>query len=70
MEGDEMIGKSYKVVDAWKIRACKMKENDELTVIDWGSGMASNYAVFKNKRLPNYTFKTSISDFKYCTEEV
>lgn len=70
MEGDEMIGKKYKVVDAWKIRGCKMKDNDTLVVIDWGAGMASNYVEFKNKRLPSYTFKTSISDFKYCTEEV
>ena len=54
-----MLGKIFKVKREWKIGNCKMKIGDVLEVVDYGSGLVSNYVVFKNKRFKNYQFHTA-----------
>lgn len=65
-----LLGKTFQVVKAWKIGICNMKENDILTVEDYGSGMACDFVVFGNNRLPRYRFHTGTWLFIRNTKQI
>jgi len=51
-----LIGKGFVVKKEQRIGQCKMKRGDLVQVIDYGSGVASHFVIFRNSRLPQYQF--------------
>jgi len=64
-----MLNKTFEVTKEWKIGNCKMKVGDLLKVVDYGSGMASDYVVFENLRIKTARFHTGTWFFLNSVKE-
>jgi len=69
-EEKKLLNKRFVVIKPWRIGNCKMKKEDVLQVVDYGSGMASHYVEFTNSRLKHYRFTTGTWLFKNNTREI
>ena len=63
-----LLNRPFKVTREEKIKGCKMKVGDILTVLDYGSGMACHIVKFTNNRLPRYIFTAGTWLFKSMTK--
>jgi len=68
-EEKALMGKTFKAEKEYRIKRCKIKPGDILTVIGYGSDICSDYVEFKNKRLPKYTFTMGTWLFKRLVKE-
>lgn len=68
MNEEQFLSKTYTVIKQWKIGRFIMRIGDPLDVVDYGSGLVSNYLVFVNTRLPGHRFHTGTWYFEQNTK--